>query len=208
MNRRQTVKGFILLSQERDVQELCGLNRDVPPMARPGTHNSTIPIHPPRHLFFGLYSGSRHILCSGCAPLAPVESRANGTRRATVPAPALLHCSYKSARHSVRARQIQDRLLTVPGWSRWSLHDHGPDEDPDAGLHALRHTLSEAGAYTAPFTLQYVAGQDNIKTAMRYYTRVSLRSTSCWRDWRTCGGRRSALCARSRCPHRTNLLSS
>jgi len=35
---------------------------------------------------------------------------------------------------------------------------------PDAGLHALRHTfLTEAGEYTAPFTLQYVAGHDNIK---------------------------------------------
>jgi len=40
---------------------------------------------------------------------------------------------------------------------------------PDAGLHALRHTfLTEAGEYTDPFTLQYVAGQDNIKTTMRY----------------------------------------
>jgi hypothetical protein len=40
---------------------------------------------------------------------------------------------------------------------------------PDAGLHALRHTfLTEAGEYTDPFTLQYVAGHDNIKTAMRY----------------------------------------
>jgi integrase len=40
---------------------------------------------------------------------------------------------------------------------------------PDAGLHALRHTfLTEAGEYTDPFTLQYVAGHDNIKTMMRY----------------------------------------
>ena len=40
---------------------------------------------------------------------------------------------------------------------------------PDAGLHALRHTfLTEAGEYTDPFTLQYVAGHDNIKTTMRY----------------------------------------
>jgi len=39
----------------------------------------------------------------------------------------------------------------------------------DAGLHALRHTfLTEAGAYTDPFTLQYVAGHDTIKTTMRY----------------------------------------
>jgi integrase len=40
---------------------------------------------------------------------------------------------------------------------------------PDAGLHALRHTfLTEAGEYTDPFILQYVAGHDNIKTTMRY----------------------------------------
>ena len=40
---------------------------------------------------------------------------------------------------------------------------------PDAGLHALRHTfLTEAGECTDPFTLQYVAGHDNIKTSMRY----------------------------------------
>lgn len=40
---------------------------------------------------------------------------------------------------------------------------------PDAGKHALRHTfLTEAGEYTDPFTLQYVAGHDNIKTTMRY----------------------------------------
>jgi integrase len=40
---------------------------------------------------------------------------------------------------------------------------------PDAGLHALRHTfLTEAGEYTDPFTLQYVARHDNIKTTMRY----------------------------------------
>jgi integrase len=39
----------------------------------------------------------------------------------------------------------------------------------DAGLHALRHTfLTEAGEHTDPFTLQYVAGHDNIKTTMRY----------------------------------------
>lgn len=39
----------------------------------------------------------------------------------------------------------------------------------DAGLHGLRHTfLTEAGEYTDPFTLQYVAGHDNIKTTMRY----------------------------------------
>ena len=39
----------------------------------------------------------------------------------------------------------------------------------DAVVHALRYTfLTEAGEYTDPFTLQYVAGHDNIKTTMRY----------------------------------------
>ncbi|HWF93053.1 MAG TPA: tyrosine-type recombinase/integrase, partial [Terriglobales bacterium] len=40
---------------------------------------------------------------------------------------------------------------------------------PDAGIHACRHIfLTEAGRYTDPFTLQYVAGHDSIKTTMRY----------------------------------------
>jgi hypothetical protein len=39
---------------------------------------------------------------------------------------------------------------------------------PDAGLHALHSFLTDAGEYTDPFTLQYVAGHDNIKTTMRY----------------------------------------
>ncbi|HYU46918.1 MAG TPA: site-specific integrase, partial [Terriglobales bacterium] len=43
------------------------------------------------------------------------------------------------------------------------------DTHPDAGIHTLRHTfLTEAGQYTDPFTLQYVAGHDSIKTTMRY----------------------------------------
>lgn len=39
---------------------------------------------------------------------------------------------------------------------------------PDVGLHALRHTLTEAAEHTDPFTLQYVAGHKNIKTTMRH----------------------------------------
>ena len=55
-------------------------------------------------------------------------------------------------------------LETQIGALRKKIHPH-----PDAGLHALRHTfLTEAGEYTDPFTLQYVAGHDNIKTTMRY----------------------------------------
>ena len=50
------------------------------------------------------------------------------------------------------------------GRLRRQIHPHA-----DAGLHALRHTfLTEAGEYTDPFTLQYVAGHDTIKTTMRY----------------------------------------
>jgi integrase len=48
------------------------------------------------------------------------------------------------------------------------LHDK-INLDPDAGLHALRHTfLTKAGEYTDAFTLQYIAGHDIIKTTMRY----------------------------------------
>ena len=57
----------------------------------------------------------------------------------------------------------------------WVLEDqiarlrHKIDTHPDAGIHTLRHTfLTEAGEYTDPFTLQYVAGHDSIKTTMRY----------------------------------------
>jgi hypothetical protein len=40
---------------------------------------------------------------------------------------------------------------------------------PSSPRSAMRHTfLTEAGEYTDPFTLQYVAGHDNIKTTMRY----------------------------------------
>src|SRR5271154_3456508 len=49
------------------------------------------------------------------------------------------------------------------------MYARGSRRIPDAGLYALRHTfLTEAGEYTDPFTLQYVAGHDNIKTTMRY----------------------------------------
>jgi integrase len=66
----------------------------------------------------------------------------------------------------------RDRSRPLGGWVledqmgrlRSQIHPHA-----DAGLHALRHTfLTEAGEYTDPFTLQYVAGHDTIKTTMRY----------------------------------------
>jgi hypothetical protein len=53
--------------------------------------------------------------------------------------------------------------------NRWRSCARRSRPIPDSGLHALRHTfLTEAGEYTDPFTLQYVAGHDNIKTTMRY----------------------------------------
>ncbi len=55
-------------------------------------------------------------------------------------------------------------LETQMGSLRTMIQTH-----PDAGLHGLRHTfLTEAGGCTDPFTLQYVAGHDSIKTTMRY----------------------------------------
>jgi integrase len=55
-------------------------------------------------------------------------------------------------------------LETQMGTLRTKIETH-----PDAGLHGLRHTfLTEAGGCTDPFTLQYVAGHDSIKTTMRY----------------------------------------
>src|SRR6266403_2679038 len=49
------------------------------------------------------YIGQVPFLCAwfvvlSCGPLAPAESRANGTRRARVPAPVSLHCSNGSTR--------------------------------------------------------------------------------------------------------------
>jgi hypothetical protein len=42
---------------------------------------------------------------------------------------------------------------------------------PDAGLDAPRHTfLTKAGECTDPFTLQYIAGHDNIKIGCVTYT--------------------------------------
>jgi hypothetical protein len=55
-------------------------------------------------------------------------------------------------------------LETQMGALRTRIETH-----PDAGLHGLRHTfLTEAGGCTDPFTLQYVAGHDSIKTTMRH----------------------------------------
>ena len=53
-------------------------------------------------------------------------------------------------------------LETQMGALRATIQTH-----PDSGLHGLRHTfLTCAGGCTDPFTLQYVAGHDSIKTTM------------------------------------------
>jgi integrase len=87
---------------------------------------------------------------------------------------------------------------------------------PDAGLHAFLHTfLTEAGEYTDPFTLQYVAGHDNIKTTMRY---VHPREAAVHKLFArladleqpeervACKGRCRIRCS-LKCPQRTNSLS-
>jgi len=61
----------------------------------------------------------------------------------------------------------QDPTKKLPAWvieaQMTDLRKKVPGTHPDAGLHTLRHTfLTEAGEYTDPFTLQYVAGHDNI----------------------------------------------
>jgi integrase len=87
---------------------------------------------------------------------------------------------------------------------------------PDAGLHALRHTfLTEAGEYTDPFTLQYAAGHDNIKTTMRYVHpreaavhKLFARLADLQRPEERIGCKKSCKIRCSwKCPHRTNLLS-
>jgi hypothetical protein len=64
-----------------------------------------------------------------------------------------------------------DRKISLAPWTleaqiqrvRGKISTH-----PDAGLHALRHVFpTEAGEHTDPFTLQYVAGHDNINRTMR-----------------------------------------
>jgi hypothetical protein len=57
----------------------------------------------------------------------------------------------------------------LPGCSKITRVRKKITTHPDARLHALRHTfLTEAGEYADPFTLQYVAGRDNIKATIRY----------------------------------------
>src|SRR4029077_2059701 len=66
-----------------------------------------------------------------------------------------------------------DPKAALPAWvieaQMTGLRKSVAGTHPDAGLHTLRHTfLTEAGEHTDPFTLQYVAGHDHIKTLLRY----------------------------------------
>jgi integrase len=74
-------------------------------------------------------------------------------------------CDYVFAHPGDPTRPLSPRVLeTQIAALRRQIKTH-----PDSGLHGLRHTfLTEAGEQTDPFTLQYVAGHDNIKTTMRY----------------------------------------
>ena len=92
----------------------------------------------------------------------------------------VIDCEMKEALESLLRVSLCDYVFTSPQDRRtplapWILESQMTrvrkkiSTHPDAGLHALRHTfLTEAGEYTDPFTLQYVAGHDNIKTTMRY----------------------------------------
>ncbi len=85
-----------------------------------------------------------------------------GARAAYARTPTAITCS--------RARRTGEAAGSLGARRRrWHSVRKKIKTHPDAGLHALRHTfLTEAGEYTDPFTLQYVAGHDNIKTTMRY----------------------------------------
>ncbi len=69
----------------------------------------------------------------------------------------------------------------------------------DAVLHALRSMfLTEAGEYTDPFTLQYVAGHDNIMTTMLRGTHAKRRLRNCLCGSEIWSGRRGRVeCKRS-----------
>jgi integrase len=78
---------------------------------------------------------------------------------------AISRCEYVFTHPTDPTRPLAPWVLeTQIGALRKKIKTH-----PDAGLHGLRHTfLTEAGEHTDPFTLQYVAGHDTIKTTMRY----------------------------------------
>jgi integrase len=96
-------------------------------------------------------------------------------------------------------------LETQMGALRTRIKTH-----PDAGLHGLRHTfLTEAGEHTDPFTLQYAAGHDNIKTTMRYVHpqanavhSLFARLAALRRDQRAANGSAQRVVTKMDTPHR------
>jgi hypothetical protein len=99
------------------------------------------------------------------------------------------HVFTKSARPNQASRALGAGRIDWPA-IRKKLKTH-----PDAALHALRHTfLTEAGEYTDPFTdpftLQYVARHDNIKTTTRYLYPQEAAVHKLFLDWRTCSSLR------------------
>jgi len=113
-------------------------------------------------------------------------------------------CAYVFTHPGDPARPLGPWVLeTQIGDLRAKIETH-----PDAGLHGMRHTfLTEAGEHTDPFTLQYVAGHDNIKTTMRYvhpqanavqrlFVRLGgleQRKNSCRTVWQTAGTKTGTL---------------
>jgi hypothetical protein len=73
---------------------------------------------------------------------------------------AISRCAYVFTHPTDLTRPLGPWVLeTQIGALREKIKTH-----PDAGLHGLRHAfLTQAGERTDPFTLQYVAGHDNIK---------------------------------------------
>ena len=73
---------------------------------------------------------------------------------------AISRCEYVFTHPTDSTRPLGPWVLeTQIGALRKKIKTH-----PDAGLHGLRHTcFSVPGERTDPFTLQYVAGHDNIK---------------------------------------------
>ena len=106
---------------------------------------------------------------------------------------AISRCEYVFTHPTDSTRPLGPWVLeTQIGALRKKIKTH-----PDAGLHGLRHTfLTEAGERTDPFTLQYVAGHDNIKDDYALCSPQANAVNSCLLEAVPCPGRTEA---QSRC---------